>query len=101
IGLFPIPFGFEVPQADPDRLFLERSTLMRALFPGNYDLGIRLQGGYRFLRYAIALMNGEPVGEQSFPGIDPNGRKDLVGRIGAEAKITERVRFAAGVSALA
>src|SRR5262249_9327436 len=43
-GLFKIPFGYEVIESDRDRLFLERSTAERALFPGEYDLGVRLSG---------------------------------------------------------
>jgi hypothetical protein len=53
VGLLKIPFGFEVGQSDKDRLFLERSTVVRALFPGEYDVGARLAGGWRFLRYAV------------------------------------------------
>jgi hypothetical protein len=100
LGLMKIPFGFEVPELDPQRLFLERSTVARALFPGTYDLGFRVQGGYRFLRYAVAVMNGEPIGEASFPGRDPNAAKDIVGRIGAEGAPTPFLRIRAGVSAL-
>ncbi len=100
IGLFKIPFGFEVPQSETSRLFLERSNLMRALFPGNYDLGIRLQGGYRFIRYALALMNGDPIGERTFPGRDSNAAKDFLGRIGVDVAIAEPVRIQVGVSAL-
>src|SRR5262249_20921367 len=44
IGLFKIPFGFEVLQSDRDRVFLERSTVVRALFPGEYDLGVGVAG---------------------------------------------------------
>jgi hypothetical protein len=100
MGLFKIPFGFEVPELDPHRLFLERSTLARALFPGTYDLGFRLQGGYRFLRYAFALVNGEPIGERSFPARDPTAAKDLVGRVGLDTAITPSLRIRAGLSAL-
>jgi hypothetical protein len=85
IGLFKIPFGFEVVESDRDRLFLERSTVARALFPGEYDVGARLQGGWRFLRYALAVQNGDPVGERAFPGRDPNHQKDFVGRVGVDA----------------
>ncbi|MFT3770577.1 MAG: hypothetical protein QM820_34555 [Minicystis sp.] len=99
-GLMKIPFGFEVPQLDPQRHFLERSTAARALFPGTYDLGFRLQGGYRFLRYAIAFMNGEPTGEPSLPARDPNRGKDLVGRVGVDATPVSWLRVRAGVSAL-
>ena len=40
-GLMKIPFGFEVPELDVVRPFLERSTVMRALFPGEFDLWAR------------------------------------------------------------
>lgn len=100
IGLLKIPFGAEVPEGETSRLFLERSTAARAFFPGNYDLGIRLQGGYRFIRYSLALMNGEPIGEKSFPGLDPNAGKDFVGRLGVNALIAGPVRVEAGVSTL-
>jgi len=38
IGLFKTPFGFEVLQSDRDRLFMERSTAERGLFPGELPL---------------------------------------------------------------
>jgi Phosphate-selective porin O and P len=101
IGLFKIPFGFELLQSDRDRLFLERSWTERALFAGEYDVGARLQGGWLFLRYAIAVQNGEPLGEKSaFPGRDPNAAKDVSGRLGVETTIVEAVTVSAGVSGL-
>ncbi|HEX2658304.1 MAG TPA: hypothetical protein VHU40_08535 [Polyangia bacterium] len=101
VGSFKIPFGYEVLQSDRDRLFLERSTAERALFPGEYDLGARLSGGWRFLRYALALMNGEPVGETSaFPGRDPNHQKDVVGRVGVDVTVGAPFAIAAGLSGL-
>jgi hypothetical protein len=100
LGLMKIPFGFEVPELDPARFFLERTTAARALFPGTYDLGFRVQGGYRFLRYAVALMNGEPIGAQGFGGRDPNAAKDIVGRVGVDAAPTSFLRIRAGASAL-
>jgi len=101
IGAFKIPFGFEVGQSDRDRLFLERSNAERAFFAGEYDLGARLQGGWRFLRYQLAVMNGEPAGETTgFPGRDPNHQKDFVGRVGIDTPIVTQVGIAAGVSAL-
>jgi hypothetical protein len=100
IGLFKIPFGFEVVQSDRDRLFLERSTAEHGLFPGEYDAGIRLQGGWRFVRYVLAVMNGEPIGERTFPLRDPNNAKDFVGRVGIDAPIAPRVWVAGGFSGL-
>jgi len=99
IGLFKIPFGWEVIESDRERLFLERSTTERALFPGEYDVGARLQGGWRFLRYSLAAQNGEPIGEKSFPVRDPNHQKDWVGRLGIDGG-EGPVRVVAGFSGL-
>lgn len=99
-GLFKIPFGREVLQYDPERLFLERSQMVRAFFPGEYDLGLRAQGSWRFLRYALSGMNGAPAGEQMFSSRDPNRSKDLLGRLGIEGPLGRAVRLRAGVSGL-
>ena len=99
MGLFKIPFGFEVGESDRERLFLERSTSERALFPGEYDLGARLMGGWRFLRYSLAAQNGEPIGERSFPSRDPNHQKDWTGRLGIDGG-EGPFAIAAGFSAL-
>jgi hypothetical protein len=98
LGSFKTPYGFEILQSDRDRLFMERSNMERAMFPGEYDLGIRLQGGWRFLRYSVAAMNGDPIGEKAFPGRDPNESKDLVGRIGIDTSFLKRLGIAAGFS---
>jgi hypothetical protein len=101
IGAFKIPFGFEVGQSDRDRLFLERSLSERALFPGEYDLGARIQGGWRFVRYAVAAMNGEPAGEKGgFPYRDPNRAKDYIFRVGVDTPIVNSSWIAGGVSGL-
>jgi hypothetical protein len=101
IGMFKIPFGFEVGQSDRERLFLERSTAEHGLFPGEYDAGARLMGGWRFTRYALAVMDGEPIGEKGgFPLHDPNGAKDVVGRVGIDTPITSTVWIAGGFSGL-
>jgi hypothetical protein len=100
VGSFKIPFGWEVRQSDTDRTFLERSTAIRALFPGEYDFGARLQGGWRFLRYSVAAMNGEPLGERTFPALDPNHSKDVVGRVGMDTAIGTMASWIAGVSAV-
>jgi hypothetical protein len=101
IGLFKIPFGFEVGQSDRERLFLERSTAEHGLFPGEYDAGFRLQGAWRFTRYAFAVMDGEPIGEKTgFPLHDPNSAKDFVGRVGIDTPIAPTVWVAGGFSGL-
>ena len=98
VGVFKIPYGFEIGQADYQRLFAERSNLERALFPGEYDLGARIAGGWRFVRYALAVQNGEPVGESTFPDRDPNAAKDVVGRLGMAASLGEGVNVQGGFS---
>jgi len=101
VGLFKIPFGFEVGQSDRERLFIDRSTAEHGLFPGEYDAGARLMGGWRFVRYALAVMDGEPIGERAFSLHDPNKSKDVVGRVGIETPITPAVWVTGGFSGLA
>ena len=84
LGLIKIPFGREVVEPEQQRFFLERSNAAQALFPGVWDLGARIDGGWRAFRYAFAVLNGEPIGEASFPGRDPNQAKDLLGRLGVD-----------------
>jgi hypothetical protein len=99
LGLVRAPFGFEVQQSDKERLYLERSTMASAFFPGEYDLGVRLFGAWRWLRYIVAGMNGDPIGERAFPGRDPNQSKDVLGYLGVDFRF-RRVRLAAGLSGL-
>ena len=99
MGLFRIPFGREVPQDDRYRLFMERSTAARALFPGEADLGARLSGGWHFIRYGLAVMNGQPLGSSAFAGLDPNHQKDILGRVGVEQSL-DKVDFVGGFSGL-
>jgi hypothetical protein len=97
-GLMRIPFGFEVQEKDSVRPFLERAQLLRALFPGEFDMGARLAGRFRFLELAVAIMNGHPIGEQSFPALAPNHEKDIVARLGTNINVTTGVRLDLGIS---
>lgn len=99
LGLFLIPFGIETHESVERRMFLEQSTWVQALFPGRRDLGARLQGEWSFLRYAVAVMNGNPI-DGAIPLRDPNRAKDVLGRIGSDDQLTSWLRVAAGVSAL-
>jgi hypothetical protein len=98
-GLMRIPFGYEVQELDYVRPFLERATVMQALFPGEFDLGLRFKMKYRFLDMAVAVMNGDPIGNKVFPDLDPVHAKDVVGRIGVDLEIAPGVRLQAGTSA--
>jgi hypothetical protein len=100
IGMFKIPFGFEIGQSDRERLFIDRSTAERAMFPGEYDIGARIQGGWRFIRYAIAVQNGNPIGDRAFPLRDPNQAKDVIGRVGVDVPLGSGFWIAGGASGL-
>ncbi|HEY5241968.1 MAG TPA: hypothetical protein VIJ22_10905, partial [Polyangiaceae bacterium] len=98
IGLMRIPFGYEVQELDYVRPFLERANMLQALFPGEFDLGMRLGVRYRFLDWTIAVMNGSPIGNKVFPALDPVQAKEIVGRLGVDVEIAPGIRFQAGVS---
>ena len=101
IGLFDTPFGFELVESPRTRHFMERSIGSRAFFPGEPDVGVRLSGGFAFLRYAFAVLNGQPLDEKGgYPGRDPNSQKDLVLRLGFEERASSALRVAGGVSVL-
>jgi hypothetical protein len=98
LGLMRIPFGFEVQELDYVRPFLERATMLQALFPGELDLGMKLGVKYSSLDWSIAVMNGNPIGNKVFPDLDPVLAKELVGRLGVDVEIAPGVRFQGGVS---
>ncbi|CAN5924976.1 hypothetical protein BH11MYX4_BH11MYX4_64360 [soil metagenome] len=101
IGLMSTPFGLEVPESQRDRVFMERSLMSRAFWPGEQDVGLRVYGGLKVLRWSFAALNGEPLDERNgFPGRDPNVSKDVVVRLGAEIAPTPRLQIAFGMSAL-
>lgn len=85
LGVTDVPFGAELGESQRDRLFLERSLGSRALFGTEQDLGIKVWGAYRFVNYALAFVNGEPLNQAAFPN-DPNAHKDFVGRLGVAAR---------------
>jgi hypothetical protein len=84
VGLMYIPFGYESQESDSVLPFVERSALANRLFPGQRDIGLRAAGNLfdKKFEYQIALMNGNPISDAVFPSLDPNGTKDVVGRIG-------------------
>jgi hypothetical protein len=98
LGVMDIPFGYELGvEGSRARAFMERSIGSGALFPTEADVGLEIWGAYSFLRYAVALMNGEPLDSRGFPR-DPNAAKDLIGRIGADATPLELLSVMGGLS---
>ena len=87
MGQFDLPFGYELVESPKSRPFMERSLGGRALWPSEPDVGARLSGQVKFLRYAVSLTNGEPLDEKSGFGLqDPNKNKDVTVRLGAITK---------------
>ena len=72
--------------------------MLQALFPGEFDLGMRFKVKYKFLDWAVAVMNGNPIGDKVFPDLDPVQAKDMVGRVGVDVEVAPGIRFQAGVS---
>jgi len=101
LGLFDVPFGYELVESPRTRLFMERSVASRAFFPAEPDLGLRLSGALGFFRWTIAGQNGEPLGESSpFVLQDPNAAKDVVFRFGIDTQPLRVLQVAADVSSL-
>jgi hypothetical protein len=96
-GVLDIPFGFELAESARVRWFMERSLGSIALFPTEMDAGAKLSGAVSFLRYAVAVTNGEPVDERGFPR-DPNASKDVTGRFGAEGRLGGKLDLGGGTS---
>jgi hypothetical protein len=99
-GLFPTPFGVEVPRPDRQRIFLEPGWAQRAMFPGNDDGGAMASAAWRFARLSIAAMDGAPTLDAQWKGRDPTAMPDFVGRAGVDVDLDRGVRVRAGVSAL-
>jgi hypothetical protein len=84
MGIFKLPFGWEIPQSDADRPFIERSWGEQNMFPAEFDTGARVKAlstRYRF-NAQLALVNGITIGEKAFAVVpDLNRGKDVVGRV--------------------
>ncbi len=99
MGMFNLPFGYELDESPKARPFMERSLGSRALWPGEPDVGARLMGQVKFLRYTVSLTNGEPLDERSGLGLqDPNKNKDVTVRLGVVTKPWPKVTAAGDVS---
>jgi hypothetical protein len=96
-GVMDIPFGYELDESSRLRWFMERSQGGLALFPTEPDVGAKLSGAVSFVRYAVALMNGEPVDDGGFPR-DPNNHKDVIARFGAEGALRRGLELSGGTS---
>jgi Phosphate-selective porin O and P len=84
LGIFKVPFGFEILQSDADRPFIERSWGEQNMFPSEFDTGFRAYTTAfdKKLTVQTALVNGYMMGEKNFAVLsDLNHGKDVTGRI--------------------
>lgn len=85
-GVFDRPFGFEISYSSSSRETPERSRLFQSLFPGERDLGFKLEitpqdGPFSFLNFKGGMFAGNGIN----PETDNN--KDFIGRLGFQLPI--------------
>ena len=101
MGLFDVPFGYELVESPRTRFFMERSLASRSFFPAEPDVGAKIWGKVGWFRYALAVVNGEPNGSADGYGLqDPNAAKDLIAKVGATIEPVPEVQIAGDVSVL-
>jgi phosphate-selective porin len=78
--------NYEVEYSSGQREVMERSRVIRAIYPGEREIGAKLEyiGTTMPLKFQVMLMNGNFTGGQS---IDGDTKKDLMGRLVYSAKI--------------
>lgn len=87
-GVFDRPFGFEIGYSSSSREMPERSRLFQALFPGERELGAKLEilpqeGPLSFLNVRAGVFNGVLSTAN-----ENNRHKDLIGRAGVQLPFT-------------
>ena len=83
MGVFKIPYGWEVLQTDADRPFIERSWWEQNITPGEFDTGVKAYTSavQNRLTFQVAVVNGETQGEKTFPLLpDLKQGKDILAR---------------------
>ena len=72
--------NYEVEYSSSQREVLERSKVIRALYPGEREVGVKLEykGSEIPLKFQLMAMNGNFTGAQP---VDYDSKKDLMGRL--------------------
>lgn len=89
-GIFDRPFGFEISHPSNMRETPERTRLFQTLFPGERELGIRLEaaaeeGLFSYLNFKAGIFNGV------LPTANENDKnKDFIGRAGFKIPFAEQ-----------
>ena len=84
-GQFKVPFGYEILQSSADREMPERATVIRVLFPGERDRGVRLVGSYQQFKLMFAAVNGNfTQGDPLYGTRDQNRHADYYLRLSGD-----------------
>ncbi len=90
MGIFKVPFGYEILQSDADRPFIERSWSEQNLFPSEFDTGARAYTTLRRSTLQLAVVNGSTIGERNFSAVpDLNHGKDIVARFNQDFGVAD------------
>lgn len=89
-GIFDRPFGFEISYSSSNRESPERSRLFQTLFPGERELGAKIElnaqeGLFSYINFKGGLFNGvlNTANEN-------NRHKDFIGRVGYQLPFQEQ-----------
>jgi phosphate-selective porin len=97
-GVFDRPFGFEISYSSSSREAPERSRMFQTLFPGERDLGMKLevrpqQGPLSFFNLKAGMFAGNGT------NVETDNNKDFIGRLGFSFPFTdENLAIDGGVS---
>lgn len=76
-GQYLLPFGYQVLQSSSSRETPETATVIRKLFPSDYDRGVKVSSSLSArLLWEVGVFNGTGANVK-----DNNNNKDLVGRV--------------------
>jgi hypothetical protein len=86
-GVFDRPFGFEIMYSSSSRETPERSRLFQTLFPGERDLGVKLEitpqkGLLGYFNFKGGLFSGNGIAEET------DNYNDFIGRLGFQLPLT-------------
>jgi hypothetical protein len=98
-GIFNRPFGFEIEYSSSSRETPERTRMFQTLFPGERDLGAKLEirpqvDFLNLFNLKLGLFNGNGIAAET------DNNKDFIGRFGISLPfVEENLAIDAGVSA--
>jgi hypothetical protein len=100
-GVIDTLFGYELNVSSRARPFMERSLIIRSIWPSPADVGARVNGAYKWFRYSVQALNGQPrFTVDGFPGLAPTQGKDFLVKVGADVDVSDTMRVAGNISTL-